>query len=245
MDRRVKERLVGATILAVLIVLIVPELLSGPKSHGAPPPSAVAGPAEPLRNVTVDLATSKATAAEEAPASAAAVAAQSAPAGTVGTDPTGGVDATAGPDRPTGSDPTTGTLTTPAPGAAGSEPASQEAGRRDAPGPDAPTIVTLKAQQPAHADGTKPGAPREPAAAPTSPGRRWEVQLGSFASRSNADKLVRQLKAEDPSLHVSASGKGAALRYRVRIGPLADRESAERVLARMRKEGRSASLVAP
>ena len=30
MDRRVKERLVGATILVVLIVLIVPELLSGP-----------------------------------------------------------------------------------------------------------------------------------------------------------------------------------------------------------------------
>jgi DedD protein len=245
MDRRVKERLVGATILAVLIVLIVPELLSGPKSHGAPPPSSVAGPAEPLRNVTVDLATSKATPAEETPASAAAVAAQSAP-GTAGTDPTGGADATAGGDRSTGSDPTTGSLTTPVPGAAaGPEPAAPDAGRRNAPGADAPTIVTLKAQQPAHADGAKPAAPREPAAVPPSPGRRWEVQLGSFASRSNADKLVRQLKAEDPSLHVSASGKGAALRYRVRVGPLADRESAERVLARMRKEGRSASLVAP
>ena len=31
MDRRVKERLIGATILVALIVLIVPELLSGPK----------------------------------------------------------------------------------------------------------------------------------------------------------------------------------------------------------------------
>ncbi len=29
MDRRVKERLVGATILMMLVVLIVPELLSG------------------------------------------------------------------------------------------------------------------------------------------------------------------------------------------------------------------------
>ena len=34
MDRRVKERLVGASILVVLIVLIVPELLSGPPSAG-------------------------------------------------------------------------------------------------------------------------------------------------------------------------------------------------------------------
>ena len=36
MDRRVKERLVGASILVVLVVLIVPELLSGPP---APAPS--------------------------------------------------------------------------------------------------------------------------------------------------------------------------------------------------------------
>ena len=36
MDRRVKERLVGATILGVLIVLLVPELLSGPKPAAAP-----------------------------------------------------------------------------------------------------------------------------------------------------------------------------------------------------------------
>src|SRR5258708_37948257 len=69
MDRRVKERLVGATILVVLIVLIVPELLSGPKARVTPvqPPSA-AGPAEAVRNVTVDLATSKATPAENTPA---------------------------------------------------------------------------------------------------------------------------------------------------------------------------------
>ena len=62
MDRRVKERLVGATILVVLIILIVPELLSGPKARVTPvqPPSA-AGSVEAVRNVTVDLATSKAT----------------------------------------------------------------------------------------------------------------------------------------------------------------------------------------
>ena len=36
MDRRVKERLIGASILVVLIVLIVPELLSGPKPPARP-----------------------------------------------------------------------------------------------------------------------------------------------------------------------------------------------------------------
>jgi DedD protein len=66
MDRRVKERLIGASILVVLIVLVVPELLSGPKS--APPsqpmlPAAAAS--ETNRTVNVDLSTSKSAAASE------------------------------------------------------------------------------------------------------------------------------------------------------------------------------------
>ncbi len=63
MDRRVKERLVGASILVVLIVLIVPELLSGPAPGPVAPRLPVSAP-EPVRNVTVDLATSKAPATE-------------------------------------------------------------------------------------------------------------------------------------------------------------------------------------
>ena len=59
MDRRVKERLIGATILVALIVLIVPELLSGPKP--APVPPLAAGLPSSTRNVSVNLATSKAT----------------------------------------------------------------------------------------------------------------------------------------------------------------------------------------
>jgi DedD protein len=82
MERRVKERLIGASILVVLIVLVVPELLSGPKS-AAPAPHAMQLPAaapseEPIRNVTVDLTTSKAPATADSetapePASAAPV----------------------------------------------------------------------------------------------------------------------------------------------------------------------------
>lgn len=65
MDRRVKERLVGASILVAIAVLVVPELLSGPKP-AAPPPAPNAIAPQPIRNVTVDLATSKAPAASEA-----------------------------------------------------------------------------------------------------------------------------------------------------------------------------------
>jgi DedD protein len=80
MERRVKERLIGASILVALIVLVVPELLSGPKPAARPatlPATLPATAPEPTRNVTVDLATSKApanpdvdAAAPNAPASA-------------------------------------------------------------------------------------------------------------------------------------------------------------------------------
>ncbi len=50
MERRVKERLIGASFLAALVVLVVPEILSGPKPLREPKISQV-----PIRNVTVDL----------------------------------------------------------------------------------------------------------------------------------------------------------------------------------------------
>ena len=54
MNTQVKVRLTGAVILVALVVLLVPELLTGP-SHGTP---MVAGNAEqmPLRSYTIDLA---------------------------------------------------------------------------------------------------------------------------------------------------------------------------------------------
>ena len=89
MERRAKERLIGASILVVLLVLVVPELLSGPKPAAPsvpllPAPSTTAP--EPVRTVTVDLATSKSTSTDAdngliesaAPASAPAAASSAA-----------------------------------------------------------------------------------------------------------------------------------------------------------------------
>lgn len=59
MDRRVKERLMGAAILVAIIVLIAPELLSGRKPDKTPVPAALRAP---VRSYTVDLADSSAAA---------------------------------------------------------------------------------------------------------------------------------------------------------------------------------------
>ena len=271
MDRRVKERLIGATILVVLIVLIVPELLSGPKPRmTAVQPSSSAGPSEAVRNVTVDLTTSKATpaentAAENIPADNTAASAPLSPAqSTTAAGPAVSGEAASGnaaPGNATSGDAMAAgeSLTAEsAPGETAAEAPAVASRANRAAGP--PTIATLKAQQPAHSAAaeleSEPSAPRLTPSA-SKPGNatatapagasnhHWAVQLGSFASRANAERLVRRLKSHDASLYVSSSGKGASLRYRVRIGPLADRDAAERVVAKLKKEGQPASLVSP
>ncbi len=76
-------------------------------------------------------------------------------------------------------------------------------------------------------------------------GRAWAVQLGSFASHANADKLMRQLKSQGFSVYVVPGGSGPSLRYRVRIGPMPDRGAAAQAAAKLKSLGQTASLVAP
>jgi DedD protein len=239
MDRRLKERLVGATILVVLIVLIVPELLSGPKRAALAPRSASGSPAEPVRNVTVDLATNKALPAAESPGAGSATSSGATP-----TPDDAAHEASTG--APADDAAHEAAAVAPAPAPASSEPAEAPAHRGAAP----PTITTLQAQQPTAAPVEKStSSPRSTPTAPRStPGlahHDWTVQIGSFATRANAEKLERQLKARGFPALLSASGSGKALRYRVRVGPMADRAGAEKMITRLRKEGHSASVVAP
>jgi DedD protein len=206
MDRRVKERLIGASILVALAVLVVPELLSGPKPTAAPAPTLPAAAPEPTRNVTVDLSTSKPPAnaeaepvAPETPASSAAPSAANAPI----------PESAAASNGPTAR-------------AAAAKPASARPvlARRAAVESAAPSPIS-----PAHGS--------------------WSVQLGSFASRANADNLTRQVKGQGFAAFVLPGGSGSSVRYRVRVGPLADRQSAERMAAKLKTLGHVGSLVSP
>jgi len=203
-DRRLKERLIGACILVVLVVAVVPELLSGPKS--APPAGAAstadavrlpAGAPDPVRNVTVDLVTSKPAVPDPTVS----------PAAPQSTAEGGTPNVPSAPPQ--------------------SLPISSSAATNTAPASTAP----------AHPVDT-------PAPLPTS-GQNFTLQLGSFANRSNADKLVHQLKAQGFSIYMNAEGSGAAARYRVRVGPLADRDAAERSIAKLKGLGHAATIVTP
>src|SRR5207302_29024 len=52
----------------------------------------------------------------------------------------------------------------------------------------------------------------------------WMVQLGSFASRANAERLARQVRAGGFKVSLSQARSGRRL-FRVRVGPAHDREA--------------------
>jgi DedD protein len=233
MDRRLKERLIGATILVAVIVLVVPELLSGRK-HPALPPLAAGLPTSSTRSVSVDLATNRATAEPETSA-----ASQAPPSGAPNPAP----DAAA-----------SGAAAASAAGNATSAAAPAADAGETAPA-SAPGVATLRAQNGAQPLLETPvSSPKSaattarsvgPAESASAPHHTWAVQLGSFASKANAERLAHRLQTAGGSFYVAPGGSGAALRYRVRMGPLADRGAAERALAKLKAQGHAATIVTP
>jgi len=71
---------------------------------------------------------------------------------------------------------------------------------------------------------------------PSDPLIRWIVQVGSFSSAANAEKLVASLRLDGLSAYremVSSSGSSI---YRVRIGPFLQREEAIRIEHKVREK---------
>ena len=193
-------------ILVALMVLLVPELLTGP-IRSAPRAAAVAPSAEepPLRSYTINLA-------DDAHSRSAAATAS-------------------GPQQPT-------SLSVAQPAAAESTPppASSAAPRApQAPPAAPPTPMPAKS---ARASAAATSAANSVAA----DSGTWMVQLGSFASRANAERLARQVRAGGFKVSVSQGNSGRRL-YRVRVGPAHDREGAMQLAVKLRAAGHSGAIV--
>ncbi len=61
---------------------------------------------------------------------------------------------------------------------------------------------------------------------PSDPLMRWVVQVGSFSSAGNADKLVARLRLESLAAFKEEVSRSGSTVYRVRIGPFLEREDA-------------------
>jgi cell division septation protein DedD len=78
----------------------------------------------------------------------------------------------------------------------------------------------------------------QPGSADTSGG--YLVQLGSFASRANAERLAKKVRAQGFAVSVSQGSSG---HYRVRVGPTHDRTSAGELAQQLRAHGHSGTIV--
>jgi len=216
-------------ILVALVVLVVPELLSGPGSRATSPQGAAEEP--PLRSVRLDLgddlhglpasrpepegsAPTKApaaTAPEESSASTSAASQASASAAGHGL-----------------------AVSAPAPGNGLSAPPALSA--------SAPRAHPVTSAHPAT---SRAAHPQRPARAQPLDARAWTVQVGSFESRERADRLVHRLKVAGFAAFVSESASHGRRWYRVRVGPERDRTAARAVAVRLHAAGHTGAVVPP
>jgi DedD protein len=223
MDSRAKQRLTGAVILVALFVLLVPELLTGPKNATDEPAQE-----EGLRRYTIDLNAPSVPAGQTQAAPEVQLPAVAAPG--AGLAQPGEAAAPEPGDTPA-------PVATPAPGASSST-ASVPAASNPAPATQAPVAVrpapTASAAEP----------PRESARPPASAsGGRFVVQLGSFGSRDNAERLVRDMTAKGFATFIAPITTNGRELYRVRVGPTKDRAAAEALAAQLKRMGQSGSIV--
>jgi DedD protein len=205
MDSRAKQRLTGAVILVALFVLLVPELLTGPRGADAPGTPAEEG----MRRYTIDLDSANPTAPPaDSPAAPSAVVLPQ-PASEAPLAKPGEAAAPSAADPPA----TAPQLDTAPPPAAA----------------QAPPVVQVPAQKPAPAPPVERGS--------------FVVQLGSFGSRDNADRLVRDMTAKGFTAFVAPIKSGGRELYRVRVGPTRDRAQAEALAAQLRRVGQSGAVV--
>jgi cell division septation protein DedD len=71
------------------------------------------------------------------------------------------------------------------------------------------------------------------------------VQLGSFSSEQNAQRLARDLRSRGFAIEVSRVRSGGNDLHRVRAGPENSRAAAEALKARLGPAARDSKLVAP
>ena len=237
MEERLKQRLTGAAILVALIVLIVPELFHGHLAdRGGKAVSSSEGP--PMRSYLIDL-----EAAHSAPmqlgASSARGLATSPPVST----PTAPVEpaaptSTARPEAPSAAAPT-GSQSTPVaalpPAPKSTSPAAHHA--------SAPAHASVAARTAAPIVPVKAEARSSSSATHGKAAADWSVQLGLYAKRANAERMVRV--AHTKGFSASLANPDAKGRYRVRVAGLTTRAAAMSLAARLRAAGLPAAAVGP
>lgn len=221
MDEQLKARLIGATVLVVLAVLLVPELLSGRKVHS---PGDSTGQPRGTRSYTINLGggiTEGTPPASPSPARPAEVAPQQRA------------------DQADTPAPTSEPEPQPEPRSAAATPVAREPAPQaePAPSPSRPSQAAA-APEPASTPSVASASP-----VPAAAGGRYSVQVGAFGSTETARRLVADLRRDGYPAYVAPLQKQGKTLHRVRVGPAATREEADRLAARLKGKGLPATVV--
>lgn len=238
MERRLKERLIGAAVLALAAVIFIPMILDNTSRReraitetnipGRPDedfssrvvPAQAASPAQPAGG------------AEQPAAVPPQQAADSETAPPRQEEKTAAVPPPAKPEAPAGKEAPVG-QGTPARQEAPSTTAQADRGKAQ-PAPPAKSETT---SAPAANGGS--AVPVEEKSA-TAPARRdlqeWVVQIGSFSSKDNADRLIKKLRDGGYHAFVETATQDAQTVYRVRVGPELRRSRAEALKDRLTQD---------
>jgi DedD protein len=71
----------------------------------------------------------------------------------------------------------------------------------------------------------------------------YVVQVGSFASRNNAERLLGQLEADRFEAFIHEDQAGSRTIWRVRVGPAGSRQGAEQIMAELAERSRLEGMV--
>lgn len=197
MERKLKERIIGAVVLVVVVVLVVPIFLDGRTDDGETVTETVILPGQSEQKMQTQVL-----------------------------------------DR---------NRSTPVPANSNNEEAPKPQPEAPKPQPETPQPKVVVQQQP---EESRPPVESRPDPEPVFSERAvasdtgmFAVQLGSFGSEENADKLAADLRKQGFAAFLSkleASGKEL---HRVRVGPQANRKAAEAVAAKLAAAGHKGQVV--
>jgi cell division septation protein DedD len=253
MDKALKQRLVGASVLVALAVIILPMLLGGQPDSGQdtrpieipPRPPEVSfetrrfpiGEQDPETPSTLPKTGSESAAGAIDGDGAAApvetltleqrlerVAAENA---SRQQDPAGQEDIDAAADALDRPQPATVEIAADARedvGPGGESPTTEDSPPEAAPEPVPPAVADPEDAAPA------------PAVAESVPSGRYLVQVASFSSTTNANRLAGSLRDSGLPVIMDTVDSSAGVLHRVRVGPFQQRAEAEQVLARLGRQ---------
>lgn len=225
MERKLQERMVGAGVLVLVLVILGPLILDGGEEGGLDPQAIPGQRSDELRVRTFDL---RATDDGRAPV--------------LSTSPVAPAPA---PPPPPPAEP----ADTAGDGSTAAEQARDGVVEDKVASVDVPEamertpVAAAPAPSPATPAATPPPPASSPVPKPAATAGGWVVQVGTFGQKGNAERLAAQLETQGFAAALSTTTVDGRRLYRVRVGPAASREAASTLAGRLAAAGHKGNVV--